>query len=612
MKYSKNQENAIMHDKGPALVLAVPGSGKTTVLLARINNLINKGVNPDSILAMTFSKSQAIDMEIRYQEKYGTNGVKFSTIHSFAYGVLNSFSNNSNKFQLIETSNQYNKYNVVQQIFFKVRNKKITDEQLENFFRVSSFLKNTLMDYDDYKKMYSGVFKNFEEIYHLYENFKRKRNLIDFDDMLIEALNILQTNNSALKYLQSKFEYIQIDEGQDTSFIQLKIISLIALPNNNLFIVADDDQSIYGFRGASSRQLLDFPQNYPGASIYYMEDNFRSTKNITLLSNKLIKNNKQRYSKLIKSNKEDGNIININSTKNTNRQTEYVIEQALKNIENKESVAILYRNNISSINLVNKIPDDIFFNIKDGKLAFYSHQIIFDLINIINFSKDQYDIKTFEKIYYKLNMFIKKDFVEQIKFMDEKKDVIENLKRCEGVNNFFLEKIYLLSYYMDKISDMDFYDAIIYIIHTMDYYEYLKEFVRKNSSSMISIDRVIDTLLNISKDIKTVKEFEDKVKFLINKQKINVNNKSLLTLSTIHGAKGLEYDNVYIIDLVEKEFPSMYSESENNELGILEEERRLFYVGMTRAKKNLSLIYPNKLYVNEVCKSSFIEEIIDK
>lgn len=609
MKYSNSQLEAINHKEGPALVLAVPGSGKTTVLLARIHNLIKNGVNPNNILAMTFSKSQAIDMEKRYLDIYGTNGVKFSTIHSFAYGIVRSFSYNSHKIQLIESSEQYNKYSVVKQIFYQIRHKMMTDEQLESFFRVSSFLKNTLMDYNDYKKMYSSVFREFEKVYNMYENFKSQRNLIDFDDMLVEALNILQNNIEARRFLQNKFNYIQIDEGQDTSYVQLKIISLVAMPKNNLFIVADDDQSIYGFRGASSKQLLNFPANYPDAKVYYMQDNFRSTKNIARLSNKLIKNNKQRYSKSIKSIKEDGNIIELNAAKNTRLQTEHVIEQAKKHINNNQTVAILYRNNISAINIIEKL-DDIDFYIKDGQFAFYSHQIIQDIINIYHFSKDTYDIKLFEKIFYKLNLFIRRDFIEQIKFMNQNEDVIERLKQCEGVNNFFLEKIYLLSYLMDKLSQLDFYDAILYIINHMDYYEYLKEYARRSSSSMISIDRTIDTLINISKDVKTVKEFENKIFLLKERQKNHSNKQQLLTLSTIHGAKGLEFDNVYIIDLVENEFPSMQAESADEELGVLEEERRLFYVGMTRAKQNLSLIYPKKLYTNSVEKSSFIDEII--
>lgn len=610
MNYSKSQLEAINHKDGPCLVLAVPGSGKTTVLLARIHNLIQNGVNPNNILAMTFSKSQALDMENRYYEKYGQVGPKFSTIHSFSYGIVRSFS--QNKINLIESSKEFNKYNIVSQLYYRHKKKKITDENLETFFRVSGFLKNTLMSYEEYKKMYQKAFSGFVEIFNEYENFKKSHGLIDFDDMLLESLRILQNNKNALEYIQNKFDYVQIDEGQDTSFVQLKIISLISKPKNNLFIVADDDQSIYGFRGTSSAQLLDFKNVYPDAKIYFMEENYRFTENIANLSNKLIRNNKSRYTKSINATKEKGDIINLNKTKTTASQAQHVIDKALNDIKNGETAAILYRNNISSINIINALPKDADFFIKDGKLAFYSNQIITDLKNTIHFAKDQYDISLFEKIYYKFNLFLRRDFVNQIKFMPSEQSVIKRLLQVDGLNPFFIDKIYDLSFHLDKISDMDFDKAIQYIIFSMDYYVYLEELSRRNSISMISFDRIIDTLLNISKGIKTVKEFEDKVVDLISLQKSHSITSSNLTLSTIHGAKGLEFDNVYIIDMIQNEFPSSYASSQKEELNILEEERRLFYVAMTRAKKNLNIYYPSYLYMRETKKSIFIDEILSE
>lgn len=610
MNYSKSQIEAINHMEGPCLVLAVPGSGKTTVLLARINKLIENGVDPNRILAMTFSKSQALDMENRYYEKYNQIGPKFSTIHSFSYGILRYFS--PHKINLIESSKEFNKYSIVSQIYLRRKKRKITDENLEAFFRVSGFLKNTLMNYEDYKKMYQGAFNGFVEIFNEYENFKKSNGLIDFDDMLLESLKILQNNKKALKYIQNKFDYIQIDEGQDTSYVQLKIISLIAQPKNNLFIVADDDQSIYGFRGASSSQLLDFKNVYPDAKIYFMEDNYRFTENIAQISNKLIRNNKKRYIKSINATKEKGNIINLNKTKTTYTQAQHVITSALEDIKNGENCAILYRNNISSINIINQIPQDTDFYIKDGKLAFYSNQIITDLKDTINFAKDQYDISLFERIYYKFNLFLRRDFVNQVKIMPSEESIIKRLLQVDGLNSFFIDKIYDLSFHLDKISDMDFDKAINYIIFSMDYYVYLEELARRNSMSMISFDRIIDTLLNISKGIKTVKEFEDKVVDLISIQKSHSMESSNLTLSTIHGAKGLEFDNVYIIDMIEKEFPSAYSSSQKEELNILEEERRLFYVAITRAKKSLSIYYPSYLYMSKTNKSMFIDEILNE
>lgn len=606
MKYSKSQINAINHNTGPALVLAVPGSGKTTVLLARIKQLLDNGVRPESILSLTFSKTQALDMEVRFREKYNIDNVLFLTIHSFAYKIIRSFYHKNVK--LIETNEKYNKYNIVRQIYFQFNKKYINDEQLESFFSVSGYLKNTLMDYDEYKKMYGSVFYNFEKIYFQYERFKKNANLIDFDDMLLIALEILQNNRSALSYLQRRFKYIQIDEGQDTSFIQLKILSLVAKPENNLFIVADDDQSIYGFRGASSKELLSFKDNYPDASLYYMQENYRSTKSITDVANILIDNNKLRYNKSIKSVKENGPIVSFNTVKNTTSQINHILEMVKLDLSRGENVAILYRNNISAIPFINKI-EDIDYYLKDGKMAFYSHQIIQDIINIIEFAMDPYDIFLFEKIYYKLNLFIKKDFIREIKMMPERLSVIEKLENCEGVNNFFLEKIYLLEYHINKISSMDFEKSVKYIFYRMEYYEYLKEFSRKGSNSIISINRIIDTIMSISEGVKTILDFQSKISKLIQTQKKHSFKSENLTFSTIHGSKGLEFDNVYIIDLINKEFPSQAG-SLSLQDEYLEEERRLFYVGITRAKHKLTLFSPNKLHTLDVDRSIFIDEII--
>lgn len=609
MNFTESQLKAINHKDGPCLVLAVPGSGKTTVLLARINNLISHGVSPSEILSMTFSKSQAIDMQNRFIENYDNQSIYFSTIHSFAYGILKSFHKNNKHLQIIESSNIFNKYNLIKQIYLHINHKKMNDDQLEEFFRVSSFIKNSLMDYDNYKSIYGKAFFNFEKVYIQYEKFKKEKNLIDFDDMLIEALRILQTNKNAVSYLRNRFKYIQIDEGQDTSLVQLKIISIISSPLNNLFVVADDDQSIYGFRGALSKLLLDFPKIYHNAKVYYMQDNFRSTKNIAEVSNKLIYNNINRYKKSIKVNKLDGDDVKIKIPKNTFSQTQEVLSNSIRDINNGKSVAILYRNNISLLNFLNNIPKNINYSIKEKKNSFFTHPIIIDIINTINFSKDLNDIILFENIYYKFNLYLKKEFIEQIKFMSSDKNIIERLMNVEGLNEFFIEKIYDLDIYLEHLSKLNFHDSINYILHTMDYYNYLKELARRNSISILAYDRIIDTLLNITKEIKTVSEFQNLSKKLYSFSNVS-NSNSMLTLSTIHGAKGLEFDSVYMVDLIQYEFPSSQNSS-IEEPEFLEEERRLFYVGLTRAKENLSLYYPKSLNYNKTEPSQFLKEIMD-
>lgn len=613
MKYSKQQIKAINHLDGPALVLAVPGAGKTTVLLERIKNLIANGIDSNTILVMTFSKAQALDMQERFYKKYDIDGVTFSTIHSFAFRILRSFYKRFGKeVNLIETNPNYNKYEVIRKLNYQVNGTSLTDEDMDDFFRVSGFIKNSLLNYSQYRKMYGPCIKNFENVFALYESFKIENNLIDFDDMLVIALKTIKENEDILHFLRTKYKYIQIDEGQDTSLVQLRIIQEIAKPLNNLFVVADDDQSIYGFRGANSKQLLDFKKVYPDSKIYLMEDNYRSTKNIVSLSNKVIKHNKIRYNKDLRHINPGQDKINIIKSKSSQIQTNYVIKEAKKAIDRNESVAILYRNNISSINFVDKLSDKDKFYIKDSRLAFYDHFIIKDIKDIYNFSIDNFDIKTFERIYFKLNMYLKKDFINQAKMMDPSMSVIDRLEECEGINGFYREKIDLLAYYTRKIANLPFHKSIRIIFDYLGYYEYLQELSRRTKTPLINYNRVIDTILNLSHDIETFADFLVKLNKLKEKQKKHSKIQESITLSTIHGSKGLEFDNVYIVDLVENEFPSSYAISADQEIGVLEEERRLFYVGMTRAKSNLTLITLKKLYNMRAKESLFLKEIIEK
>lgn len=607
MNYTENQLKAISHKNGPCLVLAVPGSGKTTVLLERINNLIESGESPNSILAMTFSRAQALDMEQRFINKYGKN-IKFSTIHSFAYGIVKmKYAQIGKKLELIESSRRFNKFSTISKMYHDIKKQKMSEDEMETFFRVSGFIKNSLMNYREYVKMYGKAFNGFEKLYDEYETFKKIHDLIDFDDMLVIALKILKSDQQILDSIRNRFKYIQIDEGQDTSIVQLELIYLISKPLNNLFIVADDDQSIYGFRGANSSELLNFKYIFPNAKIYYMEENFRCNSSIVKLSEKLIKNNKKRYSKDIKATKFEENDILIIRAKNTAVQAKSVIKNAIEKISNGENVAILYRNNISSLNLINELNNTDFY-IKDAKSDFFNHQVIKDIIDIKNFSIDQYDLKTFERIYYKLNSYIKKSFINEISLMPRDINILERLYECDGVNDFFREKFDLLSFYMDKLSSMNFEKSVFFILNNMGYYEYLMEFARKSNTPIQSFDRIIDTLTNLISGVKTIVEFENLTERFKNIAYTDSDINSKLILSTIHASKGLEFDNVIIIDLINHEFPSTYS-LDDTEHNLLEEERRLFYVGMTRAKNSLTLVYPKKINNKDTKPSIFLSEI---
>ena len=282
MYVSKQQLNAISHKNGPALVLSVPGSGKTTVLLNRILYLIDThNINYNQILNLTFSKVQAIDMKHRFKNINSDLNVSFYTIHAFAYSIIKQYSRiNKISISLIEGNNKYNKHKLISRLFFEEFRSKVTSDDLDFFFSNYSLLKNNMLDINDFSPI-----SEFSNLAHRYEEFKSNHNLIDFDDMLTFAYHILLNNKDILNLVKSKYKYIQLDEGQDASLIQFKLLELLSNPENNLFILADDDQSIYSFRGAKPDYLLNIKSIYTDITFYNLSKNYRSTKDIVMLSN---------------------------------------------------------------------------------------------------------------------------------------------------------------------------------------------------------------------------------------------------------------------------------------------------------------------------------------
>ena len=286
MNLSKEQIDAIHHMKGPALVLAVPGAGKTTVLIHRTANLIlNHHIGPERILSITFSRASARDMKGRFNKLYGDISdmpVHFSTIHSFTYGVIREYAyKNRIRYTLVEDNKKdLNKYNILKRIYFSINREYITDEKLETLINSIGYIKNMLITPEEFLSQYKIGISNFKVVYRSYDNYKRTNYLLDFDDMLTLSLEILNKDKHLLNKYRNRYQYIQVDEGQDTSKAQMEIIKTLAHPKNNLFIVADDDQSIYGFRGAYPKGLFEFNKIYKDGRVFYMEQNYRSTKTL--------------------------------------------------------------------------------------------------------------------------------------------------------------------------------------------------------------------------------------------------------------------------------------------------------------------------------------------
>ncbi|WP_156099407.1 ATP-dependent helicase [Caloranaerobacter azorensis] len=617
---TNQQREAVLHKEGPAIVLAVPGAGKTTVLICRTLNLIlNHRINPNNILTITFSKAAASDMKNRFISTFGNIlNIKpnFSTIHSFSYSVIRYFSKIKGiKYELLEgNDSKINKNLLLKEIYYKFNKIQINDEKLEDLINTISYIKNMMIKPEDINYFNNFSIKNLYNIFIEYENYKKRAGLIDFDDMLTLSLNILENNPIILMQCRKRYPYIQVDEGQDTSKVQNRLIKLLAYPKNNLFVVADDDQSIYGFRGATPHELLNFKDiDYPDAKIFFMEENFRSTKTIVDISNKFIQLNKIRFKKNLYTKNEEKEPIKIIKLNDEFEQVEYIINQ-LKKIEDLSNTAVLFRNNISSVGLIDKLErNNIPFYIKDTKkLYIFKHWVCQDIISFLKLSLDNTDMDSFQRIYYKMNGYISKKSVEYIKSTKPKENIFESLINLPELKNFQKRNYIRLKSDFKYLSKLKAYDAISFIENELEYRGFLIDNSRKYGNSFEYSNTIISILKIIAKETNSINEFLarlDSLAKMLENTRFNKNN--AVTLSTIHSAKGLEFESVYIIDLIDGEFPSSSSIEalESNIIEPLEEERRIFYVGITRAKRNLNLITINFKNGERVLPSRFVQEI---
>lgn len=587
------QKRAANFVDGPCLVLAVPGAGKTTMLLERIDNL-SKIIPQKKILTLTFSRTQAIDMKNRY----GSEDTNIMTIHAFCYLIIrNHLKKYHKELRLLESADSYNKYDLVRRIYQDINKKKVSREDVMTFFTETSYMKNAMLDESYLKNI---RIKNIEKVYQTYENFKKTNNYIDFDDMQTLAFRLLIGNPKLLKSIQNKYQYFQLDEGQDTSVLQFEILNKIASQNNNLMVVADDDQSIYSFRAANPNYLLNFKSHYPGAEVIIMNENHRSSKNIAKLAGEFIKENKYRYEKDLISKKEEGDKIIIKTLKDSYDQYGFI----KSSLDMTKSNAILFRNNISAINLVTFLLEDgIDFYINDDFLEFFKSQIIDDFFDIIKFSDDFSNVEAFENIYYKIRTFLKKSEVEKLNTKPANQDVFDFF--YERLDYDMKNSLYDIEKKLKHLRKLPLAKKISYIYKYLGYKEYSSLKANKFAEEVINKDLFVESLVNFTKNLETIEDFDKKILNL--KKKIRLMPPSNLILQTIHRSKGLEYDRVYIIDMNKNEFPII--DYEKDPQGSLEEERRVFYVAITRARENLFILSTKKRNNKKAYPSDFFTNV---
>lgn len=607
MNLTASQLKAVEHFEGPALVLAVPGAGKTTMILHRTKKLIEKGVDPKSILTITFSKAQAVDIKMRFIEMDGDRNVHFSTIHAFCYSIVRDYAKKYGKSLSLIDSNLKKKYEILREIYKTVNNSYPTEERVETAISEVGYCKNMMLSPKSFAKSKRCETDNFVKFFETYEKYKKDKGLIDFDDMINLSYEVLKNDSAILKKYRDRFKFIQLDEGQDTSRSQFQVLKLLAKPNNNLFVVADDDQSIYAFRGANTEELFKLQKEYDPISTFYMEENFRSTKNIVNIANIFISQNEKRFEKTVITNNPFDKPVNIIKLKEPKDQYDFIEKELEKD---KGDIAVLYRNNLSSIGLVEYFERKNYsFNIKDKKTKFFSHFITRDILDILNFSRDLSDIDLYEKFYFKLKGYISKRHIEYLK-RNRGKNVFNILKNYPDLPSYYHKNINGLLVGFKKIARVDVYEAIDYIDKEMGYGDYLKENAKRFMETESTLNEYLYYLKLIAKSTKSLDLFIGRLKELEYDLLKAKDAGAKLTFSTIHSAKGLEFSRVFVVDLYEGTLPSTSSiEDLREDPELYEEERRLFYVAMTRAKKELYLMYSH--YTNGMKNeiSSFVTDL---
>ena len=607
LNLNKQQKEAVENINGKILLLAVPGSGKTTVIVSRIGYMIYcKNILPENILTLTYSVSATKDMKRKYIDIFGKNNkLQFRTINSFCVSVIREFERQTGRtaFTLFRNTEE-----ILSHLYMRLKNDFPTETIIKDINSQIIYANNMLLEDSQIREIKNDNI-DFYKIYKEYENYKIKNKIMDFDDQLKYAYTILKSYKNIRKKFMNRYTYINVDEAQDTSKIQHEIIKLLV--NKNIFMVGDEDQSIYKFRAAYPKALLDFEKVYKDAKILYMETNYRSTPEILQIANNFIKQNVNRKDKNIIPYRTSGQTVKITEIENYEEQYQYLLN-VLK--DSNEQTAILYRNNESAIPIVDIfLKNNINFKIKEGETLFFNHKAVNDIKNFIKFYFEPTNIKIFEEIYYKINCGISKNIMNKLKIklnkLNNTTNILDVLTTIDEVLFWQIRKINDIKLKMSLWRNKNTYEIVNSILKELEYEEFIK---RKKEEKNVYMQKM-NILLSIAKQNPDLKKFLIRLDELEEKIKEGNKEDANIILSTIHSSKGLEYDNVILIDVIQGILPYIDKPDSKNieKLDEYEEEVRLFYVGITRAKNVLRIFKYVKQFENYVESSDFINEILN-
>ena len=601
---SKAQKEAVMHKDGPMMVLAGPGSGKTLVITKRIQYLISHyQIPPQRILVITFTRAAANEMKERFWRLAGeTLPVSFGTFHSVFFTILKYAYHLSVQNILSEER----KYDILKEIVYR---QKLTIEDEKEFFQglvqEISMVKNGRIPLEHYYSV-NCPDDTFRIIYQEYVKRCKTSKLLDFDDILLYTYELLTNRNDILRGWQKRFTYILVDEFQDINQLQYDVVKLLAKPEDNLFIVGDDDQSIYAFRGAKPEIMLHFPEDYPDAKTELLACNYRSASTIVELSQKVISKNLRRYKKELFADKMGGKPVTIQVFEDGKQEELYVksqVKELLKKGIPYEEMAVLYRTNSGARFLVETLMQyQIPFCMRDTLPNLYEHWIAQDVISYIRIAMGERSRREFLRIMNRPNRYFSRDA------LDDAQVSFEGLRWFYEEKDWMCDRIDKLEEDLNTLKRMTPYGAINYIRYGIGYEEYLKEYAQYRKIKTEELFEVMEELALSAKGFKSFSDWfvhiEEYTQQLKEQAKKQVSEKKGITISTLHSIKGLEFDAVFLMDVNEGSLPYHKAVTESS----IEEERRLFYVGITRARKFLWILYAKNRHEKELEVSRFLTE----
>lgn len=588
MEFGQEQLQAIRHKRGPMLVLAGAGSGKTTIIVHRIRHLIMMcKVRPENILVLTFTKSAAMEMEDRFHQLTGMKGVKFGTFHSVFLEIL--IRNTSYTYRSIidlKTQKELIQAAAIESNYRLGEDEESTDDTIQKILNGIQYLKSGgNADQVEYQNIPMDVVKY---CFNYYQQYLINNRLIDFNDMLFLTAKLFKTNPNLLEMYHDKYRYILVDEFQDTSPIQEEILELLAKPRNNIFCVGDDDQSIYAFRGAKPAVMFDFAKKYRNCKIVQLPYNYRCTNQIVMAANRLISYNQKRFPKEVHG-LRNGNDVNIHSFHTLQAEYAFVKERIMTHCargDRYEDHACLFRTRkeIEDFALYLSVKNIPFFSMESIRNIF-DHFIAYDFLSYMECAEGNYN-----------NMFL---IINRPKRYIEKRHIkkvmdLNLLKKTYISKDYILEKLEDLEYDLAMLKNMSLpVEMFDYFFMKIGYKNYLRDYAAYRNMSQDELE----DLYNVAESIRNfASQYQSKQEFFhaINQYKRSLNSKKegkegkkgKVVLSTIHSAKGLEYKNVFVFNVNEENLPIKKKGIDTD----IEEERRIMYVAITRAKDNLYVL----------------------